>query len=138
MYALRRRLDDGPEAGLTAPERVLHAFALVYVGVQSVPTENGPAGVPKGKRTNLKPTICAVEASKALLEVIWLTRCERLGEHLNHAREVIRMNRIVGPPLLQFLECLPAVFDELVVDGVDGTRRCQDWDQARNATQDQA
>src|SRR5258705_1262046 len=126
MYALSSRLDDCSEAGLTVLERVLHAFALVYVGVQSVPTENGPACVPKGKRTNLKPTICAVEASKALLEVIWLTRCERLGQHLDHASEVIRMNRIVGPPLLQFLDWLAAVFDELVVDGVDGTRRCQD------------
>ena len=83
MYALRRRLDDGPQAGLTVPERVLHAFALVYVSVQDVPTENGPAGVPKGKPTNLKPTIRAVEASEARLEVIWLTRCERLGEDLH-------------------------------------------------------
>ena len=112
MYTLRRRLDDRPQAGLAVPERVLRPFALVYVGVQDVPTENGPAGVPTGKPANLKPTIRAVEASEARLEVIWLARCDRLGEDLDDAREVIRMNRIAGPPLLQFLECPTAVFDE--------------------------
>ena len=48
------------------------------------------------------------------------------------------MNRIAGPPLLQFLECPTAVFDEWVVDEVDVTRRCQNSDQARNAGQDQS
>src|ERR1700674_3622344 len=112
MYALRSRLDDGPQAGLAVPERVLHAFALIYVGVQDVPTENGPAGVPKGKPTNLKPTIRAVEASEARLEFIWLTRCEFCSEDLHHAREVIWMKRIAGLPLLQFLQCPAEVFDE--------------------------
>src|SRR6266568_5167068 len=138
MYALRRRLDDGPQAGLAVPERVLRAFALVYVDVQGLPTENGPAGVPKGKPTNLKPTIRAVEASEARLEVIWLTRCDRVGEELDDAREVIWVNRIAGPPLLQFLECPTAVFEECVVDEVDAARRCENSDEARNAGQDQS
>src|ERR1700681_3612812 len=100
MYALRRRLDDGPQPGLTVPERVLRASALVEVGEQGVPTENGPAGVPKGKPANLKPTICAVEASEARLKVIGLTGCDPLAEELDDAREVIWMNRIAGPPVL--------------------------------------
>ena len=91
MYALRRRLDDGPQAGLTVPECVLHAFALIYVVDQDVPAENGPAGIPKGKPTHLKPTIRAVEASEARLEVIWLTRCELRSEDLRHAREILRI-----------------------------------------------
>src|SRR5207237_2956353 len=138
MYALRRRLDDRPQAGLTVPERVLRAFAFVYVGVQNVPTENGPARVATGKPTILKPTIRAVEASEAHLEVIWLTRCDRFGKDLDDVSEIIRMNRIAGPPLLQFLQCPAEVFDEFVVDGVDATRRCQDCDQARHAAHDHA
>src|SRR2546430_9781961 len=98
MYALRSRLDDGPQAGLAVPERVLYAFALIYVGVQGVPAENGAPGVPKGKPTNLKPTIRAVEASEAHLYVIWLTRGDSFGKDLGDAREVIRMNRIAGFP----------------------------------------
>jgi hypothetical protein len=100
MYALRRRLDDGPQAGLTVPERVLRASALVDVGEQGVPPENGPAGVPTGKPANLKPTIRTVEASEARLEVIGLTRCDPLAEELDDAREVIGVNRIAGPPVL--------------------------------------
>src|SRR3984893_6640219 len=138
MYALRRRLDDGPQAGLTVPERVLRACARVYVREQGVPPENGPAGVPTGKPANLKPTIRAVEASEARLEVIGLTRCDPLGEELDDVREVIRVNRIAGPPVLQFLECPTAVFDERVVDEVDGTSRSQTRDEARNAGQAQS
>src|SRR6267142_2567220 len=138
MYALRRRLDDGPQAGLAVPERVLHAFALVYVGLQNVPTENRPARVPTGNPTILKPTIRAVEASDARLDVIWLTRCDCLSKELGDAREVIRMNRIAGPPLLQLLECPAGVFDEFVVDGVDATCRCQDGDHTRHAAHDRA
>src|SRR5205814_183290 len=89
MDALRRRLDDGPKAGLTVPERVLRASALVNVGKEGVPTENGPADVPKRKPANLKPTIRAVEASEARFEVIGFTRCDPLGEDLEHAREII-------------------------------------------------
>jgi hypothetical protein len=100
MYALRRRIDDGPQAGLAVPERVFRAFALVYVGEQGVPPENGSAGVPTGKPANLKPTIRAVEASEASFEVIWLTRCDPLAEKLDDAREVIWVNRIAGPPVL--------------------------------------
>src|ERR1700730_12561916 len=100
MYALRRRLDDGPQAGLTVPERVLRAFALVDVGEQGVPTENGPAGVPTGKPANLTPTIRAVERSEARLQVIWRTRCDPLAVELDDAREVIWVNRIAGPPVL--------------------------------------
>ncbi len=138
MYALRSRLDDGPQAGLAVPERVLHAFALVYVGLQNVPTENGPARVPTGNPTILKPTIRAVEASDARLDVIGLTRCDRLGKDLDEAREVIRMNRIAGLPLLQFLQCPAAVFDDFVVDGVDATRRRQDGDHTGHAGRDHA
>src|SRR6202043_600653 len=97
MYALRRRLDDGPQAGLAVPERVLSAFALVDVREQGVPPENGPADVPTGKPANLKPTIRAVEASKARLEVMGLTRCDPLAEELDGSREVIWVNRIAGP-----------------------------------------
>src|SRR5438874_9406118 len=132
MYALRRRLDDRPQAGLAVPERVLHAFTLINVGVQDVPAENGPACVPTGKPTNVKPTIRAVEASEARLVVMWLTRCDRSREDLDDAREVIRMKRIADPPLLQFLERPAAVFDELIAEGVDASRRCQDCDQARD------
>src|SRR6266403_1381499 len=130
MYALRRRLDDGPQAGLTVPERVLHAFAVVYVSLQNVPTENGPARVPTGNRTVLKPTIRAVEASEPHLDFIWLARCDRFGKDLNEAREVIWMNSIARSPLLQFLE--------FVVDGVDAARRCQDCDHTRHAAHDHA
>src|ERR1700687_3988966 len=129
MYALRRRLDDGPQAPLTVPERVLRAFALVDIGEQAVPMENGPACVPKGKPANLKPTIRAVEASEARFEVIGLTRCDPVGEDLDDAWEIIRVHRIAGPPVLQFLECPTAVFDEWVVDEVDVTRRCQTRDE---------
>src|SRR6266513_2145604 len=132
MYALRRRLDDGPQAGLTVPERVLHALALINVGIQDVPAENGPARVPTGKPTNLKPTIHPVEASEARLVVMGLTRCHRSRKDLDDAREVIRVKRIADSPLLQFLECPAAVFDELIAEGVDATRRCQDGDQAGN------
>src|ERR1700720_2048239 len=137
MYALGRRLDDGPQAGFTVPECVVRAFTFVYVGKQAVPTENGPAGAPTGKATNLEPTIRPVEASDARLEVIWVTRYDRLGEHLERAREILCMNRISGPPLLQFLKCPTAVFEQLVVGEVDATRRCQDGDQTRNAGQAQ-
>src|SRR5438128_553303 len=96
MYTLRRRVDDGAQPGLAVPQRVLRSSALVYVGVQGVPTENDPAGVPKGKPTNLKPTIRTVEASEARLDVIWLTRCAHLGEDLERAREILWVNRIGG------------------------------------------
>src|SRR5882757_1279371 len=138
MYALRRRLDDGPQAGLALPERVLHAFALIYVGDQDVPTDNGPPGISNGKPTHLKPTILAVEASEARLEVIWLTRCELCSEDLHHAREILRVNGIVGCPLVELLECLTAVFGEWFVDEVDFTHRCQSSDEPRNAAKDQA
>src|SRR5438874_68301 len=132
MDALRRRLDDCPQAGLAALERVLHALALINVDIQDVPTENGPARVPTGKATNLKPTIRPVEAPETRLVVMWLTRCDRAREDLDDTREVIRMKRIADPPLLQFLERPAAVFDELIAEGVDATRRCQDCDQARD------
>src|SRR5438874_7475048 len=132
MYALRRRLDNGPQVGLTVPELVLHAFALIYVGVQDVPAENCSARATTGKTTNLKPTVHAVEASEARLVVMWLTRCDRSHEDLDDAREVVRMKRIADPPLLQFLERPAAVFDELIAEGVDASRRCQDCDQARD------
>src|SRR5216684_4337076 len=138
MYALRRRLDDGPQAGLAVLECVLRAFALVYIDVQVVPTENGPAGVPKGKPTSLKPTIRAVETSEAQLEVIWLTQCDRLGGLLDRAREVLWVNLIAGRPWLQFLERPAGVFEDWVVDEVEVKCRCRNSDQARNAAQDQA
>src|ERR1700730_13568216 len=138
MYALRRRLDDGPQAGLAVPERVFHAFALIYVVDQDVPTENVPAGTANGKPTHLKPTIRAGEPSEARLEVIWLTRCELCSEDLHHAREVLWVNRIVGFPLVELLECLTAVFGEWFVYEIDLTHRCQSSDEPRNAAQDQA
>src|ERR1700752_4358690 len=138
MYALRRRLDDGPQAGLTVAERVLHAFALIDVGVQDVPTENGAAGVPNGKPTNLKTTIRAVEASEARLEFIGLTRCELCSEDLRQAREVIWVKRIAGRPLLQVLECPTAVLEESVVAEVERTRRCHNGDHAGNGGQGQS
>src|SRR2546430_2670711 len=128
MYALRRRLDDGPQVGLAVPKRVLRAFALINVGIQDVPAEKGPARISTGKPTNLKPTIRPVEASEARLVVMGLTRCDRSREDLDDAREVIRMNRTADPPLLQFLECAAAVFDELTTGGGDAPRRCQDCD----------
>src|SRR5207247_7729383 len=101
------------------------------------PTENGPANVPKRKPANLKPPIRAVEASEARFEVIRFTRCDPLGEDLEHAREIIRVHRIAGSPVLQLLQRPTAVFDEGVVDEVDVTGRCQTRDKARNTGQDQ-
>ena len=48
------------------------------------------------------------------------------------------MNRVTGPPLLQFLQCPAAVFEELFVDGFDVTDRRQGCDQAGNTIYNQA
>ena len=56
---------------------------------------------------------------------------------LDHARQVLGMNRPIGAPLLHRLQWLAAVLDELVVDDVDLAARRQDGDQAWNGVHDQ-
>ena len=110
----------------------------------SISVDEGiPAGysarcVAHGVGASLEPPIDTI--GPAIAEFIFKgdSGCHRMRKICDHARQVIRMNRIVGPPGLQFIEGLAEILQELSVGKFDLAGRIQGVHLSRNTVENLA
>ena len=119
----RNRVDDELEIALARREGLLGALALVDVDEQVVPADDVPVRIAKRKSARLKPAVDAIERRARYFELEGVTGRDRMREDLDDARKILRMNRAVGPPVLQLLQRLAEVLEDLAVDEFDLTGR---------------
>src|SRR6266478_3573819 len=120
-----RILKDGPPPLLAFPESLLGTSAVVDVYWQIVPAHDAAFFVPEGKAACVKPAVCPVGAPEAVLNFIGFARLSRPGQGGDRERKVIRVNRVAGPPVGEFLRSLVEILQYLAVEVFDfaGRRR---------------
>src|SRR6266566_6190067 len=126
------------QQSLLAGELSLGPLPVVDVGEQNVPADDTAVRIAQGQPADLKAAIDTVETANTLLDLIGIARRHGSRDDLNDASKILRMHRVAGPPLLQFLHRPAAVLENLLVDGFDLTGGGQGCDQAGNSVHDQA
>src|SRR4029077_14808138 len=98
---------------------------------------DAPARVPQRIPARLKPAVDAVETPTTYFPLERLARRDRLGEVLHQLRQIFRMYRTVGPPVLELLEGQAKELQALAVDEFDLAIVRKGYDQPWNAVYDQ-
>src|SRR5215467_1982136 len=61
----------------------LSSLAIVDVCDKGIPVENLSFRISHGDHAGLKPAVCAIETTQAILKVKWLTSRERVAENFD-------------------------------------------------------
>src|ERR1700692_2672534 len=96
-------------------QSLLGTSAVVDVYWQIVPAHDAAFLVPEGKAAGVKPAVCPVAAPKAVLNFIGFARLNRASQGGDRERKVIRVNRVAGPPVGDFLRSLVEILQYLAV-----------------------
>src|SRR5207302_676162 len=106
------------------------------VGLEDAPPEDASCRVPHRQTLHMEPSIDAVGAALAELDVVRLPGFERPAPYGNDARKVIRVNGVRARPVFQFFERLAKVVEDLTVDEFHGSVRRQDCNEGGNPVDD--
>ena len=147
-FDLTARREDRHESGNAVHDQarltfafaqgILGALPLVDIGQQHAPAGDFAVRTANGKAFVRKPAIHAIRPPKTLHDFVGTAGCDRAAEDVDDVRQILRMNRVVGPPLLEFLECLAEYWNSLRVDDFDLTSRREQCHQAGNAVDNEA
>jgi hypothetical protein len=103
--------------GLALPQLQLGTFAVIDVRKKEIPCSYRIFRISGWEATNLEPLVHSVNTPRAVLNLIDLSRFDRLFPCLDYARKVVRMNDIgQGPvPTFQLLICFAKILQDLMV-----------------------
>src|SRR5215813_2580996 len=87
----------------------LRPLAIIDVRKEEIPRGYLAFRVSHRKTAHLEPSVDAISASAAVLNLVDLPRLDRLFARLNHTRKVVRMNGLDQGPVLQLLRCLTEI-----------------------------
>jgi len=121
------------EAVVGSPELCLGAFHVVDVHQHHVPAGDLLVGVSHSERADLKPSIHAVSSAATVVDAVRLARGHRLGECGNHTLEIVGMHGVGHRPVPQFFAGLAEVFENLLAEQLDLSRRVHGHHETRKA-----
>src|SRR5258708_1282557 len=88
-----RILKDGSPPLLAFPKGIFSTFALLKIGIGSVPLRHFPRWVAQRTTAKEKPAKFAVEAAEAALHFVRFYRIQSFPECFQNSRQVVWMNR---------------------------------------------
>ena len=117
---------------------LLGTHSIVDVRQQHAPPGNSAVGIANREAPVLKPTIETVRSPEALHRLVGTADRNRSREDIDDIRQILGMNRVVRPPLLEFLQRLPEVIQTPAIHDFDLTGRTQQPNETRDVVDDQA
>src|SRR5713226_5311596 len=103
-----------------------------------MPTDDVIFRIPHGVIAHLKPAVHAIGPTDTDLKFVGMPSFDRTPAVGHHAKEVIRMDEVVGGPTLQFLRCPAEILQELAVEELGLTRGIHGRHEPGNGIDDQA
>src|SRR6267378_6221838 len=126
------------QVSFTPPQLFFSPPPLVNVRKQVIPTDNATFSVTQRQATRMKPPVHTVSTAQTVVNIIRISRFDRVPPGGDRLRQVIRVDGVAGTPTFQFFKSFAEVFQHLVVDEFDLTFRRHYGYQAGDPIDDQA
>src|SRR5215471_10028997 len=91
-------------------------LAILDVRKEEIPLGNLVFRISRWETANLEPAVNAISTAATMLNLVDLSRFDRLFARLDYARKVIRMNGIDQSPVLQLLRGFAKILEGLSVE----------------------
>src|SRR6516164_6403422 len=115
---------------------LLCSLAIIDVCKEEIPRGYLVFRISHWEATNLEPSVNAISTAATMLNLVDLSRFDRLFAHLNYARKVIRMNGIDQCPILQLFTGFAKILQGLPVQKLNLAHRSRRGHEPGNVVDD--